>query len=87
MWQRKTANLYNTSFPITADNLVAVLEAVQPKAVHTVPYILILLAESQAGMIALKRCKIVTSAGARTPDEFGDRLVKSGVNLGVIYRT
>ena len=87
MWMRKTAHLYNTSLPLTADNLIAVLEAVRPGAVHVVPYALGLLAEKQRGVDALKSCKVVTAAGARTPDELGDRLIKEGVNLGVVFGT
>ncbi len=42
------------------------------------------MAESQDGVEVLKRCKFVTAAGARTPDELGDRVVQQGVNFGVI---
>lgn len=87
MWMRKTAHLYNTSLPLTADNLIAVLEAVRPEAVHSVPYALGLLAEKQRGIELMKACKIVTSAGARTPDELGDRMVKEGIQLGVVFGT
>ncbi|KAL8722184.1 MAG: hypothetical protein Q9225_001280 [Loekoesia sp. 1 TL-2023] len=87
MWMRKTAYLYNTSLPLTADNLIAVVERVQPEAIHCVPYALGLLAEQQRGVEALKGRKVVTAAGARTPDELGDRLVKEGVNLGVVFGT
>ena len=87
MWMRKTAYLYNTSLPLTADNLIAVTEAVNPDAIHAVPYALGLLAEKQQGMSRLKSCKVVTAAGARTPDELGDRLVSEGVNLGVVFGT
>ncbi len=87
MWMRKTAHLYNTSLPMTADHLVAVLEAVRPEALHAVPYGLGLLAEKQRGVEAMKACKIVTSAGARTPDELGDRLVREGINLGIVFGT
>ena len=87
MWMRKTAYLYNTSVPLTADNLVAVVEKVKPEAVHVVPYVLGLLAEKQRGVDVLKGCKTVTAAGARTPDELGDRLVREGINLGVVFGT
>lgn len=87
MWMRKTAYLYNTSLPLTADNLVAVVEKVRPEAVHVVPYALGLLAEKQRGVEALKTCQLVTAAGARTPDELGDRLVREGINLGVVLGT
>ena len=87
MWMRKIAHLYNTALPLTADNLLAVVEKVRPEAVHVVPYALGLLAEQQRGVDALKSCKVVTAAGARTPDELGDRLVKAGINLGVVFGT
>ncbi|KAI1331296.1 acetyl-CoA synthetase-like protein [Xylariaceae sp. FL0255] len=85
MWMRKTAYLFNADLPLTADNLVAALKTVQPEACHCVPYALKLMVERQDGIEVLKRCKIVTSAGARTPDELGDRVVKEGVNFGVIF--
>ncbi|TGJ85315.1 hypothetical protein E0Z10_g3446 [Xylaria hypoxylon] len=84
MYMRKTAHLYNVDLPLTAEHLVAALEEIQPEICHTVPYVLKLVAESQDGIKALKRCKFVTAAGARTPDELGDRVVQQGVNLGVI---
>ncbi|KAL8765542.1 MAG: hypothetical protein Q9209_007413 [Squamulea sp. 1 TL-2023] len=87
MWMRKTAYLYNASLPLTADNLVAVLEKVRPEAVQVVPYVLGLIAEKEAGVEALRSCSLVTAAGARTPDELGDRLVKEGINLGVVFGT
>lgn len=87
MWMRKTAYLYSTSLPLTADYLVNVIEAVQPEAVHVVPYALGLMAEKDRGVEALKTCKVVTAAGARTPDELGDRLVRVGINLGVVFGT
>lgn len=87
MWMRKTAYLYNTALPLTADNLVSVMEAIRPEALHCVPYVLGLLAEKQRGIEALKACQVVTAAGARTPDELGDRLVKAGINLGVVFGT
>jgi acyl-CoA synthetase (AMP-forming)/AMP-acid ligase II len=87
MWMRKTAHLYNTSLPLTAENLVAVLEAVRPEALNAVPYALGLLAENQRGIDAMKACKLVTAAGARTPDELGDRLIRGGINLGVVFGT
>ncbi|KAI5928373.1 hypothetical protein F4810DRAFT_643318 [Camillea tinctor] len=85
MYMRKTAHLFNANLPLTADHLVAALKAVQPEICHTVPYALKLMAERDDGIEVLKRCKFVTSAGARTPDELGDRLVKEGVNFGVIF--
>ncbi|KAJ8113813.1 hypothetical protein ONZ43_g5059 [Nemania bipapillata] len=87
MYRRKTAHLFNTSLPLTADNILAALAAVNVRVIHAVPYALGLIAEQPRGMEYLKSCKIVTAAGARTPDELGDRLVASGVNLGVVFGT
>ncbi|KAI8952327.1 acetyl-CoA synthetase-like protein [Xylaria longipes] len=84
MYMRKTAHLYNANLPLTAEHLVAALKEIQPEICHTVPYVLKLMAERQDGIEVLKRCKFVTAAGARTPDELGDRVVQQGVNLGVI---
>ncbi|KAI5860470.1 hypothetical protein GGS23DRAFT_613703 [Durotheca rogersii] len=87
MYRRKTAYLFNTSIPLTAENLVAALTKVGADVVHAVPYALGLLAEQPRGIAYLRCCKIVTSAGARTPDELGDRLVAEGINLGVVFGT
>ncbi|KAI3337126.1 acetyl-CoA synthetase-like protein [Xylariaceae sp. AK1471] len=85
IYMRKTAHLYNADLPLTAEHLVAALKEIQPEICHTVPYVLKLMAERQDGIEVLQRCKFVTSAGARTPDELGDRVVKQGINLGVIF--
>lgn len=87
MWMRRTAHLYNAALPITSDALIEVLETIKPEAVHTVPYVLGLMAEKPRGVELLRCCHIVTGAGARTPDELGDRLVQEGVNLGVVFGT
>lgn len=87
MYLGRTANLFNASLPLTADNLIGSIEAVQPQVIHVVPYALGLLAEKPRGVELLKQCRLVTAAGARTPDELGDRLVEAGVNLGVVFGT
>lgn len=46
-----------------------------------------LKAEKDRGVEALKTCKVVTAAGARTPDELGDHLVRVGINLGAVFGT
>ncbi|KAI1306328.1 acetyl-CoA synthetase-like protein [Xylaria venustula] len=85
IYMRKTAHLYNADLPLTTEYLIAALKEIQPEICHTVPYVLKLMAERQDGIEVLKRCKFVTAAGARTPDELGDRVVQQGVNLGVIF--
>ena len=83
---RKIAYLYSTSLPLTADYLVTVIEAVRLEAVHIVTYALGVMAEKDRGVEALRTCEVVTAAGARTSDELGDRLVRVGINLGVVFR-
>lgn len=84
MYMRRTAYMFNQELPMTSDNLIAAIEACRPQAIHTVPYALGLLAEQDRGVECLKACKYVTGASSRTPDELGDRLIKAGVNLGVV---
>lgn len=85
MYMRKIANLFSASLPITADNLMTAIEATQPEIFHAVPYALGLLVEHERGMTYLKTAKIVTAAGARTPDELGERLIQANVNFGVVF--
>ncbi|XXH03342.1 hypothetical protein Hte_009740 [Hypoxylon texense] len=85
MWMRRPAHLFNAHMPLTADNLISALKSIQPEICHTVPYVLKLMAEREDGVAVLKKCKFVTSAGARTPDELGNRVVKAGVKLGLIF--
>jgi acyl-CoA synthetase (AMP-forming)/AMP-acid ligase II len=87
MYMAKIANLPSATVPMTADTLTAAIEATQPDVIHAVPYALGLIAEHPRGLAYLKSAKIVTAAGARTPDELGDRLVKEGVNVGVVFGT
>ncbi|KAK8002446.1 hypothetical protein PG989_002165, partial [Apiospora arundinis] len=85
MWMRQPAHMFNADLPLTAENLILALKEARPEICHCVPYTLKLMAEREDGIEVLRRCKYVTSAGARTPDELGDKLVKAGVKLGVIY--
>ncbi|KAK8030462.1 NRPS-like protein biosynthetic cluster [Apiospora arundinis] len=85
MWMRQPAHMFNADLPLTAENLILALKEARPEICHCVPYTLKLMAERKDGIEVLRRCKYVTSAGARTPDELGDKLVKAGVKLGVIY--
>ena len=52
-----------------------------PELLLTVPYCLKLLSESEAGIKALRNCKIVLYAGSTCPDELGDYLSDCGVRL------
>lgn len=87
MYLGKKANLFGASLPLTAENLITALETTRPRALHFVPYALGILAEEQRGVELMRDCDLVTAASARTPDELGDRLVRAGVNLGVVYGT
>ncbi|KAI9716320.1 MAG: putative NRPS-like protein biosynthetic cluster [Candelaria pacifica] len=85
IYMRKVANLFSASLPMTADNLMSALEATQPEIFHAVPYALGLLIEHERAMAYLKTAKMVTAAGARTPDELGERLIQENVNFGVVF--
>ncbi len=87
MFRAKTANMYSASMPVTAENVLETVRRVRPDAIHVVPYVLGLLAETPEGVAYLKSAKTVTCAGAKTPDELGDRLVSQGVNLAVQFGT
>ena len=87
MYMRKTANLPSATVPMTADTLMSAIEATDPDIFHAVPYALGLLVEHPRGLAYLKRAKIVTAAGARTPDELGDRLARENVKIGVVFGT
>lgn len=85
MYMRKIANLFSASLPMTADNLMTAIEATQPEVIHAVPYALGLLVEHERGISCLKTARIVTAAGARTPDELGERLIRANLNFGVVF--
>lgn len=85
MWMRRPAHMFNPNLPQTAHNLMAALRVIRPEILHCVPYALSLIAEEPEGIQLLKQCRFVTSAGAKTPDELGDRLVAAGVNIGVLF--
>ena len=85
MYMRKTANLFSASLPMTGENLITAIEVTQPEIFHGVPYALGLLVEHERGMAYLKSAKTVTAAGARTPDELGERLIREKVNFGVVF--
>jgi acyl-CoA synthetase (AMP-forming)/AMP-acid ligase II len=77
----KSISLYNASLPLSETNLIKAMDAVQPESFHGVPYALKLLSESEPGIAALRKCKLVIFGGSSCPDDLGDRLVKSGVYL------
>ena len=82
MYMRRTAYLWDAALPLTANSVIAALEAAKPESVQGVPYLLQLLVDSQRGLNALRSCQLVTYGGAPCPDELGDRLVAEGVRFG-----
>ncbi|KAM3507324.1 hypothetical protein MY10362_001850 [Beauveria mimosiformis] len=85
IYMKRTAYLWNAALPITADNLVTALTAVGPEIFHGVPYTVKMLAEHPRGIELLRKCKHVTSGGARPPDELGEFLVGNGVNFSTTF--
>lgn len=81
----KTANLVSATVPMTAQNLVSAIGAIRPEVIHGVPYAFGLMAETEAGIQALKSAKLVAASGAPTPDELGNKLVAAGVNFGISF--
>ncbi|KAI0528045.1 hypothetical protein F5B22DRAFT_16969 [Xylaria bambusicola] len=85
IYARKTIYLANYSLPITRQNLLEILGYVKPELFHCVPYVIKLLAESDAGIQALKNVDVVLFAGSSCPDDLGDLLVSHRVNLVANY--
>ncbi|KAI1290578.1 hypothetical protein F5Y03DRAFT_378175 [Xylaria venustula] len=85
IYSKKTIYLANYSLPLTRQNLLKMLEYVKPELFHCVPYVVKLLAESDAGIRALAKMEMVLFAGSSCPDDLGDLLVSRGVNLVANY--
>ncbi|KAL8341782.1 hypothetical protein RB601_005363 [Gaeumannomyces tritici] len=81
---RRTA-LYNAAIPITNANMLEAMRAIDPQSFNCVPYVLKILAETEEGIRALARCKVVVFAGSGCPDDLGDLLVDNGVPLIAHY--
>lgn len=81
IYSGKEISLFNANLPLSGTNLIEAMTAVQPESFHGVPYALKLLAETQAGIDVLKKCKLVLFGGSSCPDDLGDRLVEAGVYL------
>ncbi|KAG8964763.1 hypothetical protein FRC03_001374 [Tulasnella sp. 419] len=80
----KTLYLFPAAtLPLTAGNIQGLLNSPQceAQALFGVPYALKLLAESSEGIATLAKMKMVMYGGSPCPDELGDQLVQSGVNL------
>ena len=57
------------------------MESVEPESFLGVPYALKLLAETDRGISALRKCRLVMFGGSSCPDDLGDALVRAGVYL------
>lgn len=77
----KPLHLYNADLPLTHDYLTKIMRKHQFEIFYGVPYALKLLAESEEGMEVLRNLKITMFGGSACPDDLGNMLVKSGVNL------
>ncbi|RDW80543.1 hypothetical protein BP5796_05241 [Coleophoma crateriformis] len=85
IFHKKTIYMMNGYVAQTHDSVTAAIKASNPGIVWTVPYVLKLLAEKRDSIEVLKRCKKVSSAGSRCPDDLGDLLVNEGVHLGTQF--
>lgn len=75
----KKIAMMNANLPLSEGNLVDAMESADPESFHGVPYALKLLSETDRGVQALKKCKLVLYGGSSCPDEVGDELVRQGV--------
>ncbi|KAE8441859.1 hypothetical protein EG329_004214 [Mollisiaceae sp. DMI_Dod_QoI] len=98
---RKCIYLFNGLMPQTNETVTrAIKGACLPEKINgngaregaevvwTVPYVLKLLCEGGAkgeGVQVLKRCKLVSCSGSRTPDELGNLLVSEGIKFGTVF--
>jgi acyl-coenzyme A synthetase/AMP-(fatty) acid ligase len=85
IYMQKTAYLWNSRLPLTAENIITAVSAVKPDIFHGVPYTIKLLSEIPEGVALLRQCQHVTSRGARPPDELGDKLIKEGVHFSTTF--
>jgi thioester reductase-like protein len=82
LYAGKALYFYNPNLPLSARQLTAVFTHLgsELEIFYGVPYALKLLA-SDEGIGLLKRFKMVMFGGSACPDDLGDLLVNSGVNL------
>ncbi|ATZ47711.1 hypothetical protein BCIN_03g00210 [Botrytis cinerea B05.10] len=81
VYSAKEISMFNANLPLTGKNLIEGMASVNPESFHGVPYALKLLAESESGIEALRRCRLVLFGGSSCPDDLGDRLTQAGVYL------
>lgn len=85
MMARKTVHMNNPNLPLTAGYVIEVLEHLRPDVLHVVPYTLELLAGSERGVDAMKKCKRVVFSGSGCPDDLGNDLVNKGIRLESLW--
>ena len=79
--ERKTVNMYNPTLPVTAEYVIKVLNHIRPDVLHVVPYTMELLAQTEAGIDAMRHCERLVFGGSAAPDDLGNSLVAKGVNV------
>ena len=77
----KQLHLYNANLPLTKQYLLDIMNAIDFEIFYGVPYALKLLAETQEGISALAKFKVVMFGGSACPDSLGNLLVENGVHL------
>ena len=77
----KPIHIYNADLPLTSEYLTTIFQQHEFEIFYGVPYALKLLAETELGLSLLRDLKVVMYGGSACPDELGNLLVDSGVNL------
>ena len=85
MMDRKTVYMCNPNLPLTADYVIKVLSHIRLDVLHVVPYTMELLAQSEEGIDAMKRCKRVIFSGSGAPDDLCNDLIAKGVNVETLW--
>lgn len=78
-------SLLDANRPLVASAIYKALDATGSRSLTTVPYVLKFLAEEDGGVEKLAKLDFVSVGGAAVPDELGQHLVDSGVNLKTTY--
>lgn len=81
IYSRKAIYLYNADLPLTQEHLANIMREHDFEIFYGVPYALKLLSETDEGIRLLKRLEVVMYGGSACPDDLGNLLVNSGVNL------
>jgi acyl-CoA synthetase (AMP-forming)/AMP-acid ligase II len=84
---KKQIYMYNATLPLTQQHLLNIIHEYDFQIFYGVPYALKILGETQEGIKALAKLKVVMFGGSACPDTLGDRLVENGVNLISHYGT